>query len=72
MKNLRKIAGYIFPHENGGIPLALLALAATASSCGVVAIWLWVAHSPPAPSPADATRRNCLERCNKVCGGLAP
>jgi DUF917 family protein len=39
MKNLRKIAGYIFPHENGGIPLALLALAATASSCGVVAIW---------------------------------
>jgi hypothetical protein len=71
MKKLRKFAEYFFPHDNGGVPLALLALAAAASSCGVVAVWLWVAHSPPAQSPADAARRDCLERCNKVCGGLA-
>jgi len=71
MKKLRKITEYFFPHDNSGIPLALLGLAAAASSCGVVAVWLWVVHSPPVQSQADTTRRDCLERCNKVCSGLA-
>jgi hypothetical protein len=71
MKKLRKIAEYLFPRDIGGIPLVLLAFAAAASSCGVVAVWLWIAHSPPALSLSDAVRRDCLERCEKVCSGLA-
>jgi hypothetical protein len=70
MKILRQIAKKFLPRDNSGIPVSLLALAAAASSCGVVAVWLWVAHSPPATS-LDVTRRDCAERCNKVCAGLA-
>jgi hypothetical protein len=71
MKILRRITKKFFLHDNSGIPVSLLALAAAASSCGVVAVWLWVAHSPPAMSLQDVTRRDCPERCNKVCAGLA-
>jgi hypothetical protein len=71
MKKLGKIANYLFPDDNGGGPLLLPAFVAAASSSGVVAVWLWMAHSPPALSPLDAARRDCLERCEQVCGGSA-
>jgi hypothetical protein len=71
MKRVRRLAAYFFPRDDGGVPLAMLAFAAAASSCGVVAVWLWIAHSPPALSPSDAARRDCPERCEKVCSGLA-
>ena len=71
MKKSSKIANYLFPHDNGGVPAFFPALAAAASSSSVVAVWLWMAHSPPALSPSDTARRDCLERCEYVCGGLA-
>jgi hypothetical protein len=71
MKKLGKFTGYFFPQGNSAVPIALLGLAAAASSCSVVAVCLWAAHSPPAHSPVDATRRDCLEHSDTVCGGTA-
>ncbi len=69
MNILRKLAQYLFPCDNGNIGLPLLAIATATLSSGVVAICLWIAHSPPALSTSDAVQHDCLERCEKTCDG---
>jgi hypothetical protein len=69
MKKFREIAKHVFPHDDGGIPISLLALAAAVSSCGVVAAWLWIVHFPAAISPPSMSRRDCLDQCETVCKG---
>jgi hypothetical protein len=40
MKNMRKLAQYLFPNDNSNIALLSLALAASASICGIFVVWL--------------------------------
>ncbi|NPT61113.1 hypothetical protein [Paraburkholderia elongata] len=71
MKHLSKLAAYFFPHDSGDISLLLLAIAAAASSAGIVSIGLLVAHPRPALPTVDGAQRDCLERCEKMCSGPA-
>jgi hypothetical protein len=67
MKKFRKLIEYVFPHDDGGIPISLLALSAAAVSCGFVVAWLWIAHFPASLSPSMVGQRRCIDRCEKVC-----
>jgi hypothetical protein len=66
MKCIRKLAEHFFINENDGISLLILAIAAAASSSGIVVLGLWIAHTPPALPTSNAA---CLDRCEKVCEG---
>jgi hypothetical protein len=69
MKFSKKLAEYLFPYDNGNIGLPLLAIATATLSSGVVAICLWIVHSPPTPSASDAVQLDCLEGWEKICDG---
>ncbi|MGF7137698.1 hypothetical protein P3T40_009213 [Paraburkholderia sp. EB58] len=67
MKFLIELAGYFFPHDNGYLSILLLAICASAFSCGIVAIALWIAHAPPSPTTSDEVHRSRQEHCEKAC-----
>jgi hypothetical protein len=68
MKFLIGLAECFFPHDNDYLSLLLLAIFASALSCGIVATGLWLAHSPPTLAGSDEVHRSCLEHCEKGCG----
>jgi hypothetical protein len=67
MKFLTALARYFFPHDGGYLSILLLAISASALSCGIVAIALWIAHAPPSPTASDKVHRSCPEHSEKTC-----
>ena len=69
MNVFRKLFEYLFPYGSGDIGLLLPAIATAALSSGIVAICLWIVHSPSTLLASDAVEHDCLKHCEKVCGG---
>jgi hypothetical protein len=67
MKFFKKLAKCFSPYDSDYLSLILLSTFSSISSCGIIAIGLWIAHAPSVPIASEEAHRSCPEHCEKMC-----